>query len=291
LEYIVMPSRRGAAVTLSLLLVAPLTAAAVLTGAPPAEAAEGFQPGTEAFRVGGADRFETSAQAAELAYPDGATTAILANGWRAIDALAASHFSWVEQAPILLTERDALPDATLDALDELGVTDVIVLGDENSVSDAGLAELEALGFDVVDVYAGADRYDTAAQLNDAQWQDGEVFIARADVAPGEIAADALAAGPATQGRTMLLTAADDLPPVTAAALEDDRPRYVYFLGRGITDRVKAQVAEVLPDAELVTIGGADRSETSVLLAESGLVNLRRTPTGGSPWPTGTASTR
>ncbi|WP_432510863.1 cell wall-binding repeat-containing protein [Kineococcus sp. SYSU DK001] len=254
----------------ALTAVSILSAIALAVPVPTAGASTGFQPDAPDRRIGGVDRFDTAARTALDAFPAGTGTALLANGWRNIDALSGAYLAGLEQAPILLTERDAVPAATLDALRRLGVRDVIVLGDENSVGDAALDQLEAAGIGIAGIVAGEDRYDTAAQVYGfGETAPETVFIARGDVPAGAVAADALAAGPAAfNGRPILLTAADRLPDVVADALDEGRPRYVVFLGRGITQDVKEEVADLVPGAQVQTIGGADRTETAALLARA-----------------------
>ncbi|PRY13935.1 cell wall-binding repeat-containing protein [Kineococcus rhizosphaerae] len=236
----------------------------------PAAASTGFQPDAPDRRIGGVDRFDTAARTALDAFPDGASTAILANGWRNIDALSGAYLAGLEKAPILLTDRDTVPASTLAALRALGVEDVVVLGDENSVGDAALDQLDAAGIGVADVVAGEDRYDTAVQIYGfGETAPRTVFIARGDVPTGTVAADALAAGPAAfNGRPILLTAADRLPDVVADALDAVQPENVVFLGRGISQDVHDEVADLVPGARIQTIGGADRTETAAMLARS-----------------------
>jgi putative cell wall-binding protein len=82
----------------------------------------------------GGDRYSTAALLATEAYPDGADVALVATGENFPDALAGASLSRAYDAPILLTRRDAVPTATSQALEALGVGDVIVLGGTAAVS-------------------------------------------------------------------------------------------------------------------------------------------------------------
>ncbi|GAA0318323.1 cell wall-binding repeat-containing protein [Kineococcus aurantiacus] len=263
-----MPSRSPRLRALAAAFV--LTSLATAGSALPAAASTGFQPDAPDRRIGGVDRFDTAARTALDAFPDGTTTAILANGWRNVDALTGAYLAGLEKAPILLTDRDAVPASTLAALRALGVEDVVVLGDENSVGDSALDQLDAAGIGVAGIVAGEDRYDTAVQIYGfGETAPETVFIARGDVPTGTVAADALAAGPAAfNGRPILLTAADRLPDVVADALAEGQPRHVVFLGRGISQDVHDEVSDLVPSALVQTIGGADRTQTAALLARA-----------------------
>ncbi|MBA2316920.1 MAG: cell wall-binding repeat-containing protein, partial [Euzebyales bacterium] len=82
----------------------------------------------EVERVSGADRYATAAAVAHLAFPDGAQTAFVATGEDFPDALASGPAAVAGDAPVLLAGRGFLPQPTREALAELGVQRVIVLG-------------------------------------------------------------------------------------------------------------------------------------------------------------------
>ena len=67
-----------------------------------------------------ADRYGTAARAAVDAYPEGADAVVVASGEVFADALAAAPLAAAFDAPILLTARDAVPEAPGQALEQLG---------------------------------------------------------------------------------------------------------------------------------------------------------------------------
>ena len=79
-------------------------------------------------RISGADRYETAAAIAAQVAPAGVDTVVLAYGRGYADALAAASYAAVNGYPILLTEKNSLPDATKKAIEDLGATNVIVVG-------------------------------------------------------------------------------------------------------------------------------------------------------------------
>ena len=108
------------------------------------------------------------------------------------DALAAGPLAYGQQWPVLLTARDALPDVTRSALDDLGVRHVVVVGGTGVVSDAVVADLQR-GGRTVERVAGADRMATATALADFMVGIGE-HVTRVEVASATSFADALALG-------------------------------------------------------------------------------------------------
>ncbi|PWJ53032.1 Putative cell wall binding repeat 2 [Quadrisphaera granulorum] len=132
--------------------------------------------GARVVRVAGDDRYATAAAAARLGASTAQTyallgggsggakrTAILASGTNPADALSAGPLACAAGVPLLLTQRDALPDATRSALAELQVRQVVTLGGPAAIATSVLDALVGLGLSVLPV-RGDDRFDTAAVL-------------------------------------------------------------------------------------------------------------------------------
>lgn len=95
------------------------------------------------FRLSGADRYETAAQISYVTGWDQSNTiaVFLASGTSLPDALAMGP-STLTAGPLLLTERDRLPDATRTELARLRPCMIVVAGGTPSVSDAVMADAE-----------------------------------------------------------------------------------------------------------------------------------------------------
>jgi putative cell wall-binding protein len=96
-------------------------------------------------RLSGPDRYATAARIALRFYQEAAVV-YLASGETFPDALAAGGIPDVEDGPVLLTQRDTLPEATREALANLNVAHLRVLGGPAAISDAVVAQArEAAG--------------------------------------------------------------------------------------------------------------------------------------------------
>lgn len=210
-------------------------------------------------------RFGTAAALADDAFPDGADTAILATSRNFADALAAAPLSAALSGPILLTEAEEVPEETMDALDDLGVSEVVLLGGGAAISEDVEAELSE-DFDVVR-YAGADRFETAAQLALLAYPDGAGTVL---LATGTSFADALAAAPlaAAEDAPILLATAGELPAVSADALAELGAEEVIVLGgaAAIGDQVEQELEAA--GYGVTRQAGESRFETAALLARS-----------------------
>ncbi len=222
-------------------------------------------------RIEGADRFETAVEISKDHFAS-ADTAILATGRVFADGLSASGLAGAYNAPILLTEPNVLPAVVAQELVRLGVSHVIICGDERAVSAGVEGAVASLGDIEVERIGGADRYETAAMLADeiAVVTDSDpalVFVARGDTFP-----DALAVSPVawSMAAPVLLVRPDELP------------RYAvdYFLGIVSNTKTRTVIvggqAAVSSGVEggLVTLGidpedriaGADRYQTACAVA-------------------------
>jgi putative cell wall-binding protein len=142
-------------------------------------------------RVEGEDRYAVAVEVSKQAFPNGAETAFVVTGANYPDALSAGPAAVHRDAPLLLTSGDALPGNVAAELQRLQVGDVYVVGGANSVSDAVVAQIEALGATVHRV-GGADRYAASRALAaDAFGDSGSGLVY---VATGANFPDALAAG-------------------------------------------------------------------------------------------------
>ena len=186
-------------------------------------------------RTAGGDRIDTAIAAAELGWPLGATVAVVARSDLPSDALVATPLAATLDAPILLTPRGELDPRTARALDDLGVSEVTVVGGPDAVADDVLQAIAGRGTTVRRL-AGNDRADTAAivagQLpgqatvvvdgwprgDDTVWHDAVVAagIATADDPPRAI-----------------VLADREMPPATVDVL-DERTGAVTVVGTGMT---------------------------------------------------------
>lgn len=178
-------------------------------------------------RIAGADRYDTAARIARDAW--GRTTvdaAYVANGEGFADALGASARAAVDDVPVLLVQRDAVPRTTEDTLDVLGVDAVTVAGGTTVVSEATRQALaDRVGSAVR--RAGADRYATSAALADRPGSGRTLLVATGTTFPDGLAAGSLARH---LDADLLLSAPSEVPDVVVDRAEQLAPRRVYGLG-------------------------------------------------------------
>ncbi|WP_462417713.1 immune inhibitor A domain-containing protein [Kytococcus sp. Marseille-QA3725] len=236
-----------------------------------AENCESDAPSGQVERWSGKDRYATAAEVAKKF--ETAETVYLASGTGFADALTGSPAAANgkaprslpkqdgEDAPVLLTRDDRVPAETLEAIEELRASNVVILGGEGAVSEGVRAELEEQGLNVARV-AGEDRYETSANV-------AKMFGNSADtlyVASGEDAAfaDALSGSAlaGSENAPVLLTKPDELLDSTREAIDHLNPQRVVVIGgsKAVSDAVYDEIGA---DERLA---GADRYATSAEVA-------------------------
>jgi len=217
----------------------------------------------ESERLFGADRFETAANISEDRYPDGADTVYLARSDDFPDALAAGPSAADDEAPLLLTEPDALHETTEDELERLDPDEVVLLGGDNALSDDVEDEVAELVDDTSRVF-GADRVETAAEIASDRFDAADtVLIARDDDF-----ADALAGVPAAFAldAPVLLTDQDELSEAAEEVIDELDPDEAILLGgdAAVATSVEDDLDPLVDDVERVS--GTGRAETAAEIA-------------------------
>lgn len=170
--------------------------------------------GDQVSRVAGADRYETAAKVAaqvKSRMQAAPGRVVIASGESFPDALVVSPLAARKAWPILLTKRDGMPSATINAIRSMGATKSIIVGSEAAVSSAVATRASGLGVPVTRL-GGPTRYDTALAI--ARYAQGLVpgservlTEERFVLASGEDFPDGLAGGvlAARFRATMLIT--------------------------------------------------------------------------------------
>jgi putative cell wall-binding protein len=172
-------------------------------------------------RVAGPTRFGTALSVAEdpdasnIGFLNGERTAILATGNGFADALAAGPLAFAGHFPVLLTLPGSLVPEASQALSQLGIQRVLILGGGTAVNQGVEDAVRSMSINVTRI-AGFDRTATAAAIAEFElanpalgFSPFHANLARGDDAGGGV--DALAGGPhaGREHAPILLTAGPD----------------------------------------------------------------------------------
>lgn len=191
-------------------------------------------------RIGGADRYAAGAAISTATFPDGASVAYVASGENFPDALSASPMTGSEQGPVLLAQRDTLPQAVADELKRLKPDYVIAVGGPNTLSPAVVSSIEKIA--PVVRMDGVDRYAVSAEASKRAFERGAYTVY---IASGEVFPDALSGAPVAidEGAPVLLVNRNGIPKAVGEELARLAPYRIVVLGGENT--VSPAVADAL----------------------------------------------
>lgn len=172
-------------------------------------------------RIAGSQRYDTAVEVSKYVGIDASHTVYIANGYAIPDAIAASAFAAEQGSPILLTDKDEVPASTMQALANLNVSQIVLLGGPAVISSKVESELSAKY--LVKRWGGNDRYDTQNIIFQNLFNNGKIpqsplyfansLVRQDDVNSGKPFADALltAALAAKNGGFVAMLPPDNLP--------------------------------------------------------------------------------
>lgn len=236
-----------------------------------------FNEGTtdQILRVGARDRFATSAAVSKKDYPDdgSASSVVLVNGERPIDALGAVPLAVQAGAPVLFTRAYAIPQATWDEVRRVVNPGSVIylIGGTVAIDANQEAFLKAQGY-IVQRIGGPTRAATAVAMAALTEQIRGLLSDTFFVVNGRSLPDGLSVAPAVtryQGG-VILTDVDRMPDESLeylkAAARQTQLRVVYVVGgrEAVGDAVIDQLAAV--NIFAFRIAGPDRFATSATIA-------------------------
>lgn len=219
-------------------------------------------------RLAGVDRYETMSKINNTGFPTTVDTVIVTTGEKHADALAASALAGQFGAPILVTNSATLNQWTLEELDRLEPTKVYVIGGEAAVAAGVYDTIADLNYvQSIKRLPGEDRFDTAVSIfeeMEGEWGQTAIVASGGD----SNFADALSISPYSnfaKAPIFLASKTTGLNSESIDAILNDGFTKVLIVGG--TAAVPTVVETQLADMEVERLGGADRYETSSLLAE------------------------
>ncbi|HHT49905.1 MAG TPA: hypothetical protein GXZ78_00295, partial [Eubacteriaceae bacterium] len=223
----------------------------------------------EIVRIAGDNRYRTAVEASKNAYKT-ADTVVLASGEDFADALPGSLLAAKKDAPVLLTLKNRIHSYTIDEIQRLGASNVIILGGEGAVSEDIENELIGKGLNVERI-SGNNRIRTALAVAEEAVEAPvkKVFLVNGYDFPDALSVAALAA---KEGAPIFLTQSDRLQSVVKEALSDFNVEEVTIVGGPgvINNNVETEIRDL--GYTVNRIEGSNRYRTSLEVSQYGFDN-------------------
>lgn len=217
-------------------------------------------------RLSGDNRYETSVEVSEKNFKS-VDTVVLASGQNIADALVASSYADIEEAPILLTNKNSISDEVLDEIERLKADKVVIVGGQSSISSSVESRLKKEDIKVTRI-SGRDRFDTSDKLSQ------EVSIlskksSQAILVNGYKNIDALSVSSLAtkEDLPILLNGRNTLNMSVKNRLKQMNVKKVYIIGgnNSISSDVEKELNRM--QISVVRLSGTDRYETSANIAK------------------------
>ena len=110
----------------------------------------------------GNERYDTAVAVSKEGWKNGSESVVLTNGNSVVDGVTATPLATSKDAPILLTEKEKIPEATKSELKRLNPKNIVVIGGNTVVNESVLNELNTiLPSSQIKRIGGIDRYETS----------------------------------------------------------------------------------------------------------------------------------
>lgn len=195
--------------------------------------------GLNVRRINGNSRTETALLIAQEIAPNGSKQVFVVNGYNFPDALSIAPYAARNGIPILITQRDLLPNVTVNALEQLNAQETILVGGPDVVKDSIKNKLPG-----VNRISGKDRYVTNILLA----EHFNVNVEEMYISTGKNFADSLAgASLAAKNNTGILLVHHRIPDsVYDYIVKNDVRKLTIFGGEiAVPEEIRENLLELL----------------------------------------------
>ena len=214
----------------------------------------------------GSDRYETAVKISKEGWKNGSDKVVIINGDVSIDGIISTPLATTYNAPILLVEKNNVPNSVKSELKRLNPKDVIIIGDENAISKTTANQIKSTVNASQTRLNGSNRYETSlliAKEIDKNHDVEKVYITNAN--GGEVDALTIAAKAGQDKQPIILTDKDSITDNTYKWLKSEDLQNAYFIGgpQMISTNVINKVNDITKDNVTNNrVYGADRHETN-----------------------------
>lgn len=217
-------------------------------------------------RISGENRVQTAIEVSKKMFKEGTNKVVLANQNNYSDVLTAAPFAKANNASLLYVSSDSISKEVMGEIARLKAKEITIIGGEKSVDEGLKKELEKRNFKV-DRLSGSDRYKTSAKIAAKLIGDKTTTL---EIASGENYADALSLNNAAEKdkAPILLVRVNAIDKSVEDVIKSSKASLINIAGgeKSVSENTKANIKKI-SNATVNRMGGADRYETSILLAK------------------------
>lgn len=217
-------------------------------------------------RISGENRVQTAIEVSKKMFKEGTNKVVLANQDNYSDVLTAAPFAKANNASLLYISSNSISKEVMSEIARLKAKEITIIGGEKSVHEGLKKELEKRNFKV-DRLSGSDRYKTSAKIAAKLIGNKTTTL---EIASGENYADALSLNNAAEKdkAPILLVRVNAIDKSVEDVIKSSKSSLINIAGgeKSVSENTKANIKKI-SNATVNRMGGADRYETSILLAK------------------------
>jgi putative cell wall-binding protein len=211
-------------------------------------------------KLTGADRYETATKVSQSSF-DKSDNVVIVNSQGQADALAATPFAKLKNAPILLTNNKILDSKTKQEIKRLQAKNIYLVGGNAVIEESVVKELKAMNLKVERI-SGDDRYETALEVSKKLGDISQIAVVNG--ATGLSDAVSIAPVAANKNMPILFSSPKEGTKVVDKYIKDEKINKSYVIGK--ESAISENVAIKLPNVE--RLGGVDRNETNAIVIDT-----------------------
>ena len=212
----------------------------------------------------GEDRYQTAIKVSNRGWSK-SENVVIVNSSAIVDALSATPFAKMKDAPILLTAKDKLNNETKKEITRLGAKNVYIIGGSGVISEDIVSELKAMNLNV-DRISGDTRYTTSLAIAKRLGKVSEIAVVNGVTG----LADAVSIAPVAAERNIpiILSSPNEGTKVFDEYIKSNNIKTSYIIGGEAA--ISKDIASKLPN--LNRLGGLSRNETNAIILEKFYTN-------------------
>ena len=216
-------------------------------------------------------RYDTAVAVSKKGWENGSDNVVLVNGNSIVDGITSTPLATSKDAPILLLDKNRIPDATKTELKRLNPKNITLIGGTSVIQENVVTELKSILPNSSSTrIGGVDRYETSLKIAKEISSINDINKVYVTSGIGEPDALSIASKAGQEKQPIILSSKDSVDDSTYNWLQSQDVKDAYFIGGGavLADNVITKVNAVTSnDVSKNRIYGETRQDTNAKVIE------------------------
>lgn len=219
-----------------------------------------LKPTIKETKLVGDSRYSTAVKVSERGF-NKSENVVLVNSNAITDAMSATPFAKLKNAPILLTQSNKLNEDTKKEIERLDAKNVYIIGGEDAISNEVIFQLKSMNINIERI-SGKDRYETSLKIANKLGKISEIAVVNGE--HGLVDAVSISPVAASKNMAIILSSSSNGIKLFEKFIEENDIKTTYVIGneKSISNEVTDKLSGVK------RLGGENRNETNAVILET-----------------------